>query len=65
MNGNGHAPVPFQAPAGTPIVGQPFTLLSVGVPMNLTLTCNCPQLDDSTPRPVLTIALSTAVACPL
>jgi len=61
MSGNNKAPVPFQAPAGTPLVGQPFTILSVGVPMNLTLTCNCGTAAD---RPVLVIALSVAVACP-
>ncbi len=62
MSGNNKAPVPFQAPAGTPLVGQPFTILSVGVPMNLTLTCNCPRLDNAE-RPVLTIVLSAPVAC--
>jgi hypothetical protein len=69
MNDNGtNAPLPFQAPAGTPIVGQPFTILTVGVPMNLTLTCNCrassPAEGDAARRPVLVIALSVPVACP-
>lgn len=65
MSGNGKAPIPFQAPAGTPLVGQPFTVLSLGVPMNMTLTCNCPRLDDSAAeRPVLTILLSTPATCP-
>lgn len=35
------SPLPFHAPAGTPLVGQPFTVLKVGVPMNLVLKCNC------------------------
>ncbi len=49
MSGNGKAPVPFQAPAGTPIVGQAFTPLSVGVPMVMTLTCNCGPVPDRAP----------------
>lgn len=56
-----HAPIPFQAPAGTQLVGQPLTVLSVGVPINMTLTCNCGVDAD---RPVLVIALSVPVACP-
>ncbi len=59
--GNGNAPVPFRAPAGTPLVGQPLSVLSVGIPMNMTFTCNCGEATD---RPVLTIALSVPVACP-
>lgn len=61
MGRNGKDPVPFQAPAGTPLIGQPFSILSVGVPMNLTLTCNCGAVDA---RPVLTVNLSAPVACP-
>jgi hypothetical protein len=61
MSGNGKAPIAFPAPAGTPLVGQPFTILSVGVPINMTLTCNCGVDAD---RPVLTILLSAPVACP-
>jgi hypothetical protein len=61
MSGNGKAPVPFQAPAGTPILGQPFTIRTVGVPINMTLTCNC---RDAADRPVLTVLLSAPVACP-
>ena len=52
MSGNGKAPVPFQAPAGTPIVGQAMTPLTVGVPMVMTLTCNCGPVAD---RATLTI----------
>jgi len=58
---NGKPPIPFQAPADTPLVGQPFTLLTVGVPMNLTLTCNCGAPEA---RPTLTIVLSAPVTCP-
>lgn len=64
MNGNGKTPIPFQAPAGTPLVGQPFTIVTIGIPMNLTLICNCPRLDDTSERPVLAIILSAPVACP-
>jgi len=46
---NGKAPVPFQAPAGTPIVGQACTPLTVGVPMVMTLTCNCGPVDARVP----------------
>jgi len=46
MSGNGKAPVPFQAPAGTPIIGQAFTPITVGVPMMMTLTCNCGPVGD-------------------
>jgi len=49
MSGNGKAPVPFHAPAGTPIVGQAFTPLSVGIPMVMTLTCNCGPVPDAAP----------------
>ena len=62
MSGNGKAPIPFQAPAGTPLVGQPLTVLSVGVPINMTLTCNCTTDAD---RAVLVINLSTPVTCPV
>jgi hypothetical protein len=61
MSTNGKTPLPFQAPAGTPLIGQPFSILTVGIPMNLTLTCNCGVAAD---RPVLTILLSAPVACP-
>jgi len=49
MSGNGKAPIPFQAPAGTPIIGQAFTPLTVGVPMIMTLTCNCGPVQDRLP----------------
>ncbi len=65
MSANGKTPIPFQAPAGTPLVGQPFTLLTLGVPMNMTLTCNCVRRDDAVgDRPVLTILLSAPATCP-
>lgn len=59
-NGNGKLKH-FQAPAGTQLVGQPLTVLSVGVPINMTLTCNCGEVEG---RPVLTILQSTPVTCP-
>ena len=49
MNGNGKAPVPFQVPAGTPLLGQLFTPLTVGVPMVMTGTCNCGEVADRQP----------------
>lgn len=55
-SGNGKAPVPFQAPAGTPIVGQPVTPLSVGIPMVMTLTCNCGAVADRAPLTIHPLA---------
>lgn len=61
MSGNGKAPIPFQAPSGVPIVGQPFEILRFAVPMNLQLRCNC-TTDPA--REPLEIRGSVAVACP-
>jgi len=62
MSDNGQqAPIPFQAPAGTPLVGQPITMLTVGVPINLTFTCNCGAVAA---RPVLAILNSEPATCP-
>ncbi len=46
MSGNGKTPAPFQAPAGTPLIGQAFSPLTVGVPLLMTLTCNCGPVAD-------------------
>ncbi len=46
MSGNEKAPPPFQAPAGTPLLGQPFTPLAVGIPMVMSGTCNCGAVED-------------------
>ncbi len=59
MSHNGNAPVPFQAPAGTPLIGQVFTPLTVGVPMVMTLTCNCGPVDD---RATLTLHYLSTLA---
>jgi len=61
MSSNGKPPIPFQAPAGTPLIGQPFSILTVGVPMNMTLTCNCGAADE---RPVLVVQMSAFAVCP-
>jgi hypothetical protein len=45
--------------AGVPLVGQPFTVESIGVPMNMTLTCNCAIGDDRTVK----IIGSVSAAC--
>lgn len=56
--------VPFKAPAPAPagahILGQPFTLSNISIPVNATLTCNCAQ-----PPSVLAIAAGAAVKCPV
>lgn len=67
MNGsNGHKGPSgaAAAAAGGTLVGQPFTILTVGVPMNMTLTCNCEAGRDAGERPVLAIVLSAGVVCP-
>jgi hypothetical protein len=60
MGSNGK-PLPFQAPsaAGAHIVGQPFTVVSLGVPMNMNLTCNC-----GGPETAVAIVNSVPAACP-
>jgi hypothetical protein len=59
MSNNGAKPIPFQAPTGTTIVGQPFTILGVGVPVNAKLKCNCGGLDTE-----VSITNSQAASCP-
>lgn len=46
-------------PSTTPIVGQPFTVKSLGVPMNMQLTCNCGGADTE-----VAIVGSVSSACP-
>jgi hypothetical protein len=50
---------PFPS-AGVPVLGQPFTITGMSVPMNVQLTCNCETSD----RAVLTIVMSQPVTCP-
>jgi hypothetical protein len=57
MNGK---PLPFAAPAGTPIVGQPFTVTTIGIPMNMGLTCNCGGDAEHTK---VDIQMSVAATC--
>lgn len=45
-------------PANVPIIGQPITVLGVGVPMNMDLKCNC-QSDNE----VLQVRNSAPVQC--
>lgn len=52
------APLPF--PASTPIVGQPFTLLSILIPVTAAIRCNCGGAGDTT----ITIVLSSGATCP-
>ena len=53
-------PIPFAPPANTPIVGQPFTLRSILIPVTASLTCNCGLGDDTT----ITIVSSAGATCP-
>ena len=58
MSDNGHGTaIPFQA-VGVPLVGQPFQLLEVGVPVNAKLSCAC------CPDQILEIVGSVPVTCP-
>ena len=53
------SPIPFQVPTGVKIVGQPFTVTGVAVPMNMTLTCNCGGAETT-----VTILGSVSAPCP-
>jgi hypothetical protein len=56
----GGGSIPFsKQQSGVAIVGQPFTIVSVGVPMNVKLTCNCGGPDTE-----VLIVGSVAAACP-
>lgn len=59
MSSNGSKPLQFKAPVGVPVIGQPFTIVSIGVPVNAVLRCNCGG-DDAT----VTILGSVGAACP-
>jgi hypothetical protein len=60
MTDNGRkAPLPFQAPADTPIVGQPFTLANLSIPLNGQLICHCSGAGE----PLLFVS-SAPVRCP-
>ena len=52
--------LPFHAPAGVPIVGQPCAITSAYIPLNVNVTCLCLG-GDGTP---LVIVGSVAVTCP-
>lgn len=49
-----------QFPTTTPIIGQPFSFKSIGVPVNAVFTCNC----TGGAAPDLTIRNSEPVQCP-
>lgn len=51
--------IPFPSNNNVPVIGQPFTLVSVRVPMDAQLTCNCGGADTT-----VTILASVAAACP-
>lgn len=51
--------IPFPTPQGGHIIGQPFALSDLSVPVNVTLTCNC-----AVPSSVLVIVASAPVKCP-
>ncbi len=50
---------PGPTPAGVPIIGQPFTLANLSIPVNAQLTCNCREGGGT-----LTIVASAPVRCP-
>ncbi len=49
---------PFPS-AGVPVIGQPFTLANLSIPVTCTLTCNC-----ASPASELQIIASAPVMCP-
>lgn len=51
--------IPFPQNQNVPVVGQPFQLLTIGIPVTATLTCNCGGPDTA-----VTIANSVGSACP-
>jgi hypothetical protein len=53
-------PVPFKAPAGVAIIGQPFTLSNLSMPVSCTFTCNCAQ-----PPTHMQIINSSPAQCPV
>lgn len=63
MNGNGNGKLKAVAvpQGGVPMIGQPFTVKAVGIPVNVAFTCHCPGGD---PEAVLEILLSEDVTCP-
>jgi hypothetical protein len=46
-----------------PIVGQPFTITAIAVPVNVTLTCNCGWGDSGVLTNVVILG-SVAAMCP-
>lgn len=52
-------PTKVQMPS-VPLLGQPFTISNLSIPVNALLTCNC-GLSENT---ALTIIASAPVACP-
>lgn len=56
--------LPFKAqappPAGGHLLGQPFTLSNISIPVNATLACNCAQ-----PPSELRISAGASVTCPV
>ena len=60
MSGNGKSPQPFAVPPGTPLIGQPVTIVSLYIPVTVTFLCNCTTED----REPLTIHDGVAVTCP-
>lgn len=52
---------PFQAAPGAHILGQPFTVTKINVPVTCEVTCNC--VPGNTPIPVTLGTLFTCPAC--
>jgi hypothetical protein len=52
-------PIPFPQPAGVPIVGQPFSIVSIYCPITATITCHCGGPDTT-----VSVVLSVAASCP-
>ncbi len=59
-NNNGQAPTPFKQPPGVPILGQPFQIANLSIPVNCHFTCSHGHAAGE-PIPV---TLSQPITCP-
>jgi hypothetical protein len=53
------SPFSGKMPTGGHVIGQPFTLTNLSMPVNATLTCNC-----AVPFSEMTVVSSAPVTCP-
>lgn len=56
-------PFPVPAPQGGHLLGQPFTIANLAIPVNATIACNCLCASGGAPT-VLQVLASAPVQCP-